>query len=85
MRIPDEIIKKLITFCEENEIGLAALYNTDGISVIVAGPRTFTPDQIGIIAANMLLTGIITGGITASNDDKEKTEATKKEFDATIN
>jgi len=61
INIPDDIMQQIIEYCRINEIAIATVGNPEvGVSMILFGERSLSPDEASIIAAHMLLTGVLT-------------------------
>ena len=49
----------------------------DNLTLIIMARRTLSPDQASIIAAHMLLSGVISGGFTEDNLQRSEEEEKK--------
>lgn len=75
IRIPDEILQRLVMYCQANDVAMAQIGSDEfGVQMILLGQRGMSPDQAAIIAAHMLLNGIVTGGFTEDNAKKKEEE-----------
>lgn len=77
IQVPDDILQQLIAYCQENDIAMATVgVKNDNLTLLIMARKTLTPDQASIIAAHMLLSGVISGGFTEDNlqrsDQEEK-------------
>jgi len=78
MRFPPELLKQIADFCTENKIGVAHLYQSEAdVTIILAGPKDYHPDQISIVAAHMLLTGVVSNAVKITNEIQESTNLPK--------
>lgn len=68
--LPPEILQQLVFFCEANNIGFAQIGNTDkGMMLYILGSQMLGPNEVAIIAADMLLQGVIGGYFYDSNEE----------------
>lgn len=66
MNIPDEVLKLVIEHCVENELSVMEVGDSH-VTCLIVGDRDYSPDQIAIIIAHMLLEGVITGSLRRQN------------------
>ena len=76
MIIPDEIMAILAMHCEMQNNGMFTLGNEE-VTVIAMGKKNFSPDQVAISIAAMLLNNVIEGELAVSN--REAREKAAKE------
>jgi len=68
--LPDDIIQRIVLFCESENLGLAQIgSNKEKIHILMIGSKDYSPDQVAILCASMLLEGVITGGFIDINND----------------
>jgi hypothetical protein len=68
--IPPELIQKLLDFCAENHLGLGAFNDRENkIFILLLADKSYNVEHLSIIAAHMLLTGVITGEAKRTNDE----------------
>lgn len=75
MTPPKELIDAIKKWCEENEMGMSAIFAED-FGAIVFGSGNYHPDQVNILVAHILLEGVIDG--TWSKQNEELREEAKK-------
>ena len=66
--IPDDILERIVAHCLEHSIAMAQIGTKSGdVTMLLFARRDMTPTEASIIAAHMLLTGIVSGEIVESN------------------
>ena len=71
MQLPPELMERLVMWCRENEIGMAQIGNNEaGVMMIVMGRKEHSPNTVSIVAAHMLLTGVLSGEFAADNAER---------------
>jgi len=69
LRPPDNILQMLTIYCEVNNIAMAMIGSDEaGVCMILFGNRNLSPDQASIMAADILLQGIISGRFYQDNE-----------------
>ena len=77
LKPPDNILQMLQFHCEANDIALAMIGSDEaGVCMILFGNRNLSPDQASVMAAAILLQGVISGGFHQHNEDKLKQDET---------
>lgn len=75
MKIPDDILQRLVMYCQEQEIGIAQIEHEEaGVCMIIMGRKDMSPNEVSIVCAHMLLTGVLSGGFQDDNIKRAKEE-----------
>lgn len=76
MKFPDELTKQIRDWCQSSDYGLAMIEDKgEGIGIIIFGDsKKYNPDSISVIAAYLLLDGVVTGIFTRVNDNRARRE-----------
>lgn len=75
IRIPDNLMQQIIEHCRINGIAMAEIGSNDGtVSMLLFGNGNITPDEASIIAAHMLLTGVLSRGFAEDNQKQAELE-----------
>lgn len=69
VKIPKELIELLTVECTSKGYGLGQVV-TPNFQILIMGKRSFTPDQIFVLAAYTMLSMVINGAARESNDEK---------------
>lgn len=65
--LPEEVIERLKFFCEANDLGLSQIMS-DNVNILVIGYRDrLSANEVALLAAKMLLDGIIQGAWSGLN------------------
>lgn len=80
----EALLHQLSGYCEAEEIALAMLGSDDiGVCILVLGdPAKVSVNEASVIAAHMLLSGVVSGKFVEENDQKveEETKTIPKEI-----
>lgn len=75
MKIPDDILQRLVMYCQEQEIGIAQIGHEEaGVCMIIMGRKDMSPNEVSIVCAHMLLTGVLSGGFQDDNIERAENE-----------
>jgi len=69
----EELLQKIIMYCQENDIAMAQLGNNH-VTMFLFGPKDMTPNEASVIAAHVLLTGVLSGRFQEDNQQRAERE-----------
>ena len=70
LKPPDRILEMIQFHCEANDIAMAMIGSDEaGVCMILFGNRDMSPDQASIMAAAILLNGVVSGGFHKGNEE----------------
>ena len=64
--LPIELIEQMKMHAESNNCGMSACQHS-GVTIILIGPSVYSPQEIAIMSAWLLLDGVIDGSLMDSN------------------
>lgn len=71
----DKLLEMLTMECKARNIGMAVIGSDEmGVCVVLLGDRDLSPDQASVMAADILLQGIITRTFTAANQEENESQ-----------
>lgn len=69
--LPKSIVDQILLHCEINGIAMASVGSKNGaVFMLLFGERELTPDEASIIAAHMLLTGVLSRKFAEDNQKR---------------
>jgi hypothetical protein len=76
MRIPEEIMRQLVMFCESNGVGIIQAHDAKaGVMILLLGPRGMSPIRASLIGSSILIGGILIGQITGDIEEEEESNS----------
>ncbi len=76
LKPPDKLLEMIQLHCEANNIAMAMIGSDQaGVCMILFGDRDFSPDQASVIAAEILLHGVTSGGFHRQNKEMVEQQA----------
>lgn len=67
---PDELVQQIRFWCEANKVGLCQVTNPhNGLTLFLMGPQSMGPNEAALLAAHILIEGVITDKLTDADMD----------------